>query len=294
MRLGVSNYSFAKHMKATGCTMEDVCDLTKKFGFDCIDFTQDSVKGALDPVARATELRAYCDSIGLAIGAYTVGANLTGGEWSEAAQADWIEKLKVHVDVAAAYGVNVMRHDVGFSLPEGKTWADSVPYVAPIIREVTQYAKTKGVRTCSENHGLIFQEAERMEAVFAAVNDSNYGWLVDIGNFLCADVDPLAAIPRALPYVMHVHVKDFLYFDPKKLEVLPGALLFANRNGNYLRGTILGHGTIPVVECIRLFHNAGYDGGLTLEFEGLEDPLTAIEASLSYMKKITEMLSKSN
>ncbi len=289
MRLGISNYSFAKHMRATGCTMEEVCDLTKKIGFDYIDFTQDSVKGYDDPVARARELRAYCDKIGLTIGAYTVGANLTGGEWTAAAQNEWIKTLKGHVDVAEAYGVTLMRHDVGFSLPEGKTWEDSIAHVAPIIREVTEYAKRKGVRTCSENHGMIFQEPERMEAVFAAVGDSNYGWLVDIGNFYCADVNPLEAIPRAIPHVMHVHVKDFLYFKKDEKEILPEGL-FKNRFGNGLRGTILGHGVVPVIECIRMLHKAGYDGGLTLEFEGAEDCLTAIEASFGYMKNIRSLV----
>jgi len=288
MKLGVSNYSFGKHMRATGCTLEEVCDLTKKIGFDSIDFTQDSVKGYDDPVARARELRAYCEKIGLPIGAYTVGANLTAGEWNEEEQNKWIKELKGQVDVAEAYGVTVMRHDVGFSIPEGKTWEESIPYVAPIIREVTLYAKAKGVRTCSENHGMVFQEPERMEAVFNAVGDSNYGWLVDIGNFYCADVDPLEAIDRALPYVMHVHVKDFLYFKKGEKEIIPEGLFF-NRFGNGLRGTILGHGIVPVVECIRKLRAAGYEDGFTLEFEGAEDCLSAIEASFKYMKKISEL-----
>ncbi len=288
MRLGVTNYSFSKHIRSSGCSMEEICDLAKKIGFDYIDFTQDSVKGYDDPVARARELRAYCEQIGLPIGAYTVGANLTGGEWTKEAQNEWIETLKKEVDVAEAYGVSIMRHDVGFSLPEGKTWEESVPHVAPIIREVTLYAKEKGVRTCSENHGMIFQEPERMEAVFKAVDDSNYGWLVDIGNFYCADVDPLYAIDHAIPYVMHVHVKDFLYFKKEEKEILPEGLFF-NRFGNGLRATVLGHGVVPVIEAIRKLRHAGYENGFTLEFEGAEDCLSSVELSFKYLKKILEV-----
>jgi len=288
MRLGVSNYSFGKHMKATGCSMEEICDLTKKIGFEYIDFTQDSVKGYDDPVKRAHELRAYCEKIGLPIGAYTMGANLTGGEWTEDAQNEWIKTLKEHVDIAEAYGVTVMRHDIGFSIPDGKTWEDSVPYVAPIIREVTLYAKEKGIRTCSENHGMTFQEPERMEAVFKAVGDSNNGWLVDVGNFYCADVDPLDAIDRALPYVMHVHVKDFLYFKKGEREILPEDLFF-NRFGNGLRATILGQGVVPLIEAVRKLRASGYEDGFTLEFEGAEDCLYAVETSFKYMKKLSEL-----
>ena len=44
------------------------------------------------------------------------------------------------------------------------------------------------------------------------IRDSpNYGWLVDMGNFLCADDLPVHAVPIAAPYAFHVHVKDFLY-----------------------------------------------------------------------------------
>ena len=96
-----------------------------------------------------------------------------------------------------------------------------------------------------------------MEAVFNAVGDSNYGWLVDIGNFYCADVDPLEAIDRALPYVMHVHVKDFLYFKKGEREILPEGLFF-NRFGNGLRGTVLGHGVVPVIEAIKKLRADGY------------------------------------
>ena len=289
MKLGISNYSFSKHQRATGCSMKNICDLAKKIGFDVIDFTQDAAKNVEDPIATAKDLRAYCAQIGLEIGAYTVGADFFKAVEDPAFAEEQIATLCRQVDFAEALGVHKMRHDLGYSLPEGTDWRPLVEKMGPMVRRVTEYAAEKGIATCSENHGLFFQEPERMEAIFAAVNHPNYGWLVDIGNFYCADVNSVEAVKRAIPYVKHVHVKDFLYFNTSELELLPEGGFFRNRFGNLIRGTILGHGVVPVIECIRLLRKGGYDDIFTLEFEGAEENLPAIEASYAYMRKLAAL-----
>lgn len=54
---------------------------------------------------------------------------------------------------------------------------------------MTEYAEQKGVKTCIENHGFFAQDAERVEKLINAVGHPNFGALVDIGNFACADED---------------------------------------------------------------------------------------------------------
>ena len=39
MIVGVSAYSFAKHMKATGANCFQIADLAKQMGFDAIEYT---------------------------------------------------------------------------------------------------------------------------------------------------------------------------------------------------------------------------------------------------------------
>ena len=65
----------------------------------------------------------------------------------------------------------------------------------------------------------------------------------------------------------------------------PGEGWFPTRSGNYLRGSILGHGNIPVRECISILKNSGYDGFLSLEFEGMEDPMLGIELGIDKLKR---------
>ncbi len=282
MKLGVSSYSFMKHIRATGCDYLEICRLAKEIGFDGIEFVnlqQDCMSGIEDEIAEAKKIREYCASIGLEIAAYTVGANLL----AEDMEAE-LKKLRHCVDVAEALGAPVMRHDLCWGLrPQPRyTWREAAEEMAPYVREITHYAAQKGIVTCSENHGYIFQDADRMEYMMRLVNEPNYGWLVDMGNFICTDGDSAASVRTAAPYAVHVHAKDFLW-KPGTGEKPEGWAESAC--GNYWRGTVISHGVIPISQCISVLKKAGYDGYVSLEFEGMEDNLPALETGYAWLRK---------
>ena len=129
--------------------------------------------------------------------------------------------------------------------------------------------------------GRILQASERVEALIREVGNDNYGWLVDMGNFLCVDEDPKHAVSIAAPYAFHVHAKDFLFKDGS----LPRPQgFFGTAGGNHIRGTVVGHGVVPVLSCMRILKEKGYDGWLSLEFEGAEDTEFALKAGLHFLK----------
>lgn len=281
MNIGVSSYSFRKYIIAEKCDYIKVCDLAKEFGFDGIEFTplDDKSYGITeDALACAKEIREHCEKIGLTIVAYTVGANLVG-ESGDAA----VDKLFYDIDVAEALGAKVLRHDVCFKLPGDHlyTYKDAIAEMVPRIRRVTEYAAAKGIRTCTENHGYIFQAPERVEELITAVNHPNYGWLCDMGNFLCVDADPAKAVEIAGPHVFHVHAKDFIYKDGS--EPAPVGF-FQTSGGNHIRGTVVGHGIVPIRKCVSILKKAGYNGWLSVEFEGMEECLPGIKAGLDFLK----------
>ena len=282
MKLGVSSYSFHKYMSDTGCDHRKICDLAKEMGFDGIEFIDLIPKGGTkeDALHKAEAIRNHCAEIDLPICAYAVGANLL----SEDVEKE-IRALCDQVDIAVALGVSVMRHDAAFALPkkEGYGWREGIRDMAPHIRRVADYAEAHGVRTCTENHGYIYQAPERVEELIRAVNHKNFGWLVDMGNFLCADADPTRAVVIGAPYAFHVHAKDFLF----KSGALPKPSgFFPTAGANYLRGTVLGHGVVPVQNCVNVLKTAGYDGWISLEFEGMEENLPAVRAGLEYLRSI--------
>lgn len=285
MKIGVSSYSYSHHMQATGADYFEVARLAKEHGFDAIEFL-DIVKrpGDEDEIETAKALRRYCEELGIEIAAYTIGADLLNGRGVPAEEEP--ARLKHCVDICAALGAPVMRHDVAWGLPEGMTWEEGIEVLIPRIREVTEYAATQGVRTCTENHGFIYQDSDRVKMIIDGVNHPNYGWLVDIGNFICADEDNLSAVKVAAPYAFHVHAKDFLRKPAD--AVAPGAGWFKTRGGNYVRGTIVGNGVVPVKECLDVIRESGYQGVVSLEFEGMEENFPAVQAGLDYLRRVTE------
>lgn len=278
MKIGISSYSFEKYRAATGCTYIDLCDKAKEIGFDGIEFIDLKVNEGQDVFTLAKEIKEHCDSIGLEISAYTVGANFLGGN-----PENEVERLKKCIDVCEALGAPTLRHDACWGLKNEYlyTWRDAIKEMAPYIRQVTQYAQDKGIRTCTENHGYVLQAPERVEALILEVNHKNYGWLCDMGNFLCADADPVKSVTVAAPYAFHVHAKDFIL---KNGGECPQGF-FGTTGKNWLRGTILGHGVVPVKQCINILKGAGYDGWVSLEFEGLEDNLTAVKMGYELLKE---------
>lgn len=279
MKISVSSYSFDKYIRETNCDYIAVCDKAKELGFEGIEFIQLDYYDKRDNlIDLAFEIRAHCERIGLEIVAYTVSANLAERKgWEE------VKKLKESVDICEALGAPLFRHDVCQKLPEGVTVERAIKRMTPRIRRVTEYAKKRGIKTCTENHGFVFQSPEVMEKLIKAVDRANYGWLVDIGNFLCSDSEPLSSVKIASPYAVHLHAKDFLMLDEN--DTSSDGVLTTNA-GKKIVGTVLGKGVVPVADCIKVMKESGYDDFVTVEFEGREDNLTALAESLEVLKKI--------
>ncbi len=283
MKIGVSSYSFSKYIIGEKADYIDVCNKAKEMGFDGIEFVDLDWKSwglTSDPLATAKQIKEHCKSIGLEIVAYTVGGNMLADDI-----AAEVERLKGCVRVCAELGAPVMRHDVCYSMKKEHlyNWQSAIEDMVGPIREVCDYAESLGIRTCVENHGRIFQAPERVEALIKAVDRKNYGWLVDIGNFLCADCRPDVACGIGAPYAFHVHAKDFIYKSGS--EPRPTGF-FGTAGGNHLRGTVVGHGIVPVRNCVEILKEVGYDGWISVEFEGMEDCLAAIKAGFEHLKSL--------
>ena len=286
MKYSVSSYSYSQLTSSGAYTEKQLIGLAKEMGFDGIEFAEIHPPQETDKLAYAAELRREAEKQEIAIVAYCIGANLLGDTDAE------IERLKREVDVAAALGVPVMRHDAtgGYAKETRcqRGFSNALPDIVRGYRAVTEYAKTKGVKTCIENHGYFCQDSSRIEALINGVADENFGAQVDLGNFLCADEDPAKAVGNVAPYAFHVHAKDF--HVKKGTEFIPADGFFMTRGGNWLRGAVIGHGSVPVIQCLRILKNAGYNGFITVEFEGAEEAKKGVSWGLHTLRQIEELI----
>ncbi|MBP5657973.1 MAG: sugar phosphate isomerase/epimerase [Clostridia bacterium] len=282
MKTCISTYSFWRMMR-DGWTMFDVIDKVKELGADGVEFVlDDSVPEGETLEERAVKLAEYARGIGLETPIYTTGANFFQKD-----PAAEIKRVERHVDAASEAGIKLMRHDItaGFYAGyEGLQTFDAVlPTVSAAIREVASYAQSKGVTTCSENHGRLVQDSDRMLAVFNAVAHPNYKYLCDIGNFGGVDEDCAKAVSKLLPFIAHVHAKDCFWRSGKERD--PGFGWNRTRAGNYRRATIYGQGDVPVFQILYNIRSSGYDGFVSLEFEGIEENVLGVTQSFANLKR---------
>lgn len=279
MKIAVSSYSFSQAMWDGRMTIMDVIPKAKELGYDGVEIVRG---GQTDEEMRslALQLKAQSEEYGLPIIAYMVGADfLKNGLENE------IKRLRGEAEIAALMGAPRMRHDsTGGEDAKGKKYTveEALPIVAAGYRGVTEFAAGLGVHTMIENHGYFFQDSCRVKKLIETVNHPNFGWLMDMGNFMCADEASVDAVKVASPLAVHAHAKDF-HFKAKG-EYVPPQGWFSTRGGNALRGAIIGHGVVNVPECLKILREAGYDGWLSVEFEGMEDCLMALKADLANLR----------
>lgn len=287
MKIGVSLYSFHGYTAEDSLGIKGCIDKVKEFGAEGVDFVETAAYANDHDayVAYAKDIGEYCKSVGIEACCFCVGSDFLNRDLDAE-----IARVKALVDVAEAYGCKSMRHDATPGYMGDKKWRSFdvvLPILAKAYREVTEYAATKGIKTCIENHGFFAQDPDRVEKLINAVDNDNFGALVDIGNFACADADHNYAVGLLTKYAVHAHAKDF-HKKSGSLDA-PGEGWFQSRGGNYLRGSIIGHGDVPVRQCVQTLKRNGYDGFLCIEFEGMEDPLKGIRIGCDNLKRFINM-----
>ena len=282
--IGCSSYSFGHYFDDNGG--EWCIKKAKELGFEGIEFSglgvaEDDYEGQ---VATAKKFKAYADEIDFTITHYSTGADMTNYRCGGKCIEDEIERLKKQVDIAEILGVKTMRHDIAWDYNGGrglKNFMEALPIYANACREITKYAEQKGIATMFENHGFFVQAADRVITLIEEVNHPNFGLLLDMGNFICADDNNLNSCKICAKYAKHVHAKDFF---SKPYWEADAEGYFRTNGGLQIQGCALGEGIVNPVACIEILKREGYKGNYSLEYEGNGDNIEGIIKGLEVMK----------
>lgn len=283
MKPGVSTYSLVDKIAYRQMSVPDVIQWIADQGSEHVEIVPAGfdLENNMDLV---DDIRRKAEGLKLDISNYAVTANFVAGDERDC-EAE-IARVMKHVDIADRLGAKLMRHDVAFR-PVGEMteahFAGDLDRMADACRRIADYAARYGITTSVENHGHYVQASERVERLIRRVARPNFRTTLDIANFMCVDEDPVEACKRNAPYASMVHAKDF-YARPAGFD--PGEGWGQSAGGNYLRGAIFGHGDVNVREILRIIKSSGYDGYLSLEFEGMEDSLTGTRVGLDNLKRI--------
>lgn len=286
MKVGLSSYSLLDDIKAGKMTITSAIEWVAANGGEHIELVPYGYS-VVDNIELADQIREKAAEVGIALSGYSFPADLCQ-ETEETFLAE-VERIKRHIDVAHRMGIASIRHDVtAFRLtPEqmGIRYYDR--YFEQMVRGcrlLADYAAPLGVTTTIENHGFNVQASDRVLSLLHAVDRPNFKTTLDIGNFLCADEEPLVGVRKNIAYANRVHFKDF-YIRPYYENPGEGDW-FTTVNGNYLRGAIVGHGDINIREVIKLVKASGYDGYITVEFEGMEDCKVGSRIGMANLRRL--------
>ncbi|MGO4695894.1 sugar phosphate isomerase/epimerase family protein [Paenibacillus sp. 2TAB26] len=281
MKLGISTYSLYNALRTGEMTIQDVIVYIASIGGEHVEIVPLGFNLTENPELIEV-IKKQAQESGVEISNYAVGANFSGLNEEQFEQE--LDRLKREVDIAAALGVKKMRHDVASSQNLSiSNFLLELPKLAKACQAVADYAATFGITTSVENHGYFIQHSDRVQALIEVVDRPNFKTTLDVGNFLCVDENPLAAVKNNVSLASMVHIKDF-YYRPSTEN--PGEGWFKSKGGNWLRGAIVGHGDIAMPQVLRAVKESGYDDYISIEFEGLEDCRLGTRLGFEFVRRV--------
>ena len=258
MKLSLAAYSFRDFLagKEPTMTLDDFIRLCADLNLDGTELTsyyfpKDFGEDYLIHIKQLT-FRLGLDISGTAI------ANdfcLPPGEKRE----ETLAHTRKWIDYAAIMGAPVIRIFAG-SVPKDDSEEAAIARCANGINESLEYAAKKGVCLALENHGGITSTPDQMFKIIAQVKVSPwFGVNLDGGNFRTAD--PYSDLGRIAPYAINAQLKTDMSPGGKQEEADLGRV-------------------------VRILADAGYRGYIVLEYEGKEDPKTAVPRHIETLRKV--------
>jgi hypothetical protein len=116
-------------------------------------------------------------------------------------------------------------------------WRQHLQQTAQHLKQIMPLAEEQGIRIGVENH----QDATSADLIWLCeeVNSPNLGVTLDTGNPLAVAEDPVEFAERILPYLVHVHLKDYR--------------MAATESGYRLFHCAIGDGVVDFPALFRLF-----------------------------------------
>lgn len=210
---------------------------------------------------KAKELKAYADSKGISFPCVSVGLSLVDED-----RKDAIETVKRYADIAKILGSPYLHHTIALNFSDPQKIADNFEtYYSrglEAVREIFDYAATLGIRTIYEDQGFLFN-GRKTFARFLKEVDRNVGVVADFGNIQFVDEDVEEFIPAFADRIVHVHVKDYLVTSGNSRG--KAADEYTSKGGNYLRGCLIGEGSVRTEAAFQALQAISYSGFVSLE-----------------------------
>jgi len=278
IRFGVATYSYW-HFRTEKVPIETVIDKAAEVGADAVDLLHRQMDlPEREPLTSdhrryLQRLKRHAFRRGIDLACLSIHQNFVQQDPAE--RRKHVEHTEKCIEIAYELGVPCIRLNSGrwntIKDFDELMKARGVEPVLPGVKESEGFdwciesiqrclpkAEQCGVMLALENHWGLSRTPEGLLRILNAIESPWLGALMDTGNFL---EDPYDKLAQIAPRTVYVQAKTYY-----------GGGEWYTLNLNYKR--IAG-----------ILRQAGYSGYVTLEFEGKENPETAVPKSLAMLRK---------
>jgi sugar phosphate isomerase/epimerase len=274
MNVSVMAYSFSRALETAELSLPEVVRRVHLLGVHGLEL--------MDSLVREEELPALRKALaetGTNIVCYDLFCDViapTPGERRERT-ARFQARLRQAADLGACLVMAIPGLTLGSTDPgQTRKW------FCEALRESLPVAGRLGLTLTVENLGILadlYGRSEQILGICEAVGPE-LKVTFDAGNFLLAGEDSLEALDRLAPRVAHVHFKDWKVVPVGTPCAYPGV------DGRHYQGTALGDGQVNLPGAVRRLKQLGYQGTVSVEYEGPADAEQAVQRGVAYLRTL--------
>lgn len=270
-RIGVSTYSFWQFKNEDFRDLEKCIDVAAEIGFDAVEILHRQMKDETAPYLQKLKQRAFLN--GMSLNGFSTHQGFLFPK-KEERQKNVDHTVKC-IEMAYAMGIPTMRVNTGtwrtsknfdelmknrgIEPPQpGFTDEDGYKWVIDGLSACLKMAEKCGVTLALENHWGLGRTPEGVMKIVDAIDSPWLRVTMDTGNFL---EDPYDRLEMLAPKTVLVQAKTYY-----------GGGLWYTLELDYDR-------------IAKMLHKHKFTGFVSLEFEGKEDPRTAVPKSLALLRK---------
>lgn len=170
----------------------------------------------------------------------------------------------------------------GLYKPEGLEDDEAMAQMKRSYQILVEHAELYEIDLTIEIHGYFTTKIDRLEEMLDFVDSPRFKLNLDTGNSFIGGGNPIDFARRFARRTSHVHVKDV---SKELADAMRG-----NATGIALSHAAIGDGVNAenIRESLKILHENGYAGPLSMEVEGRGGPL--IEKSLHWLRKTLQEL----
>jgi sugar phosphate isomerase/epimerase len=273
MKLGLSMWSYAALYQRGQIDLPGFIQEARRLGVEGVELLDFFWK---DIATEMPLVRAALQDTGLVVGVYSVANNFVSEH--ESVRVAQGQKIRDGVDQAVGFGAKTVRV-FGGDIDRLFTYEQCLLWIIDGLKNAAAYAYDNGITLALENHGQLAGRSDQVETILNAVASPALKANPDTGNFLLVHQPSHIAVAALAPRAAMCHFKDF--------HVVPDnytGFAYTGTEGLKFAGTAIGEGDIDLADCVTALREAGFDGWLNIEYEGEEDPISAVSRSVEYTR----------